>query len=207
MSGEVPGDHYFSSSPGSELRPKTIEVVLAGRPVTVTTAGGVFSPDHVDGGTEVLLRTVPDPPPSGDLLDIGCGWGPIALTLALESPDATVYAIDVNERALDLVRTNADQLHIPNIIACRPEDIPEGVEFAAIWSNPPIRVGKSELHAILGAWLPRLEIGADAHLVAAKHLGADSMQRWLEGELGADFHVLRVETGKGFRVVRVRRKG
>lgn len=201
------GDHYFSSVPGSEWKPKRIEVVLAGRPVEVTTAGGVFSPDHVDGGTEVLLRTVPAPPPSGNLLDVGCGWGPIALTLALESPNATVYAIDVNERALDLVRANADQLHIPNIIAGRPEDIPARLEFAAIWSNPPIRVGKADLHGILGAWLPRLEAGADAHLVAAKNLGADSLQRWLETELGAGYAVHRLDTAKGFRIIRVRRKG
>jgi len=201
------GDHYFSDAPGSEWRPRTIEVVLAGRAVEVTTAAGVFSPDHVDGGTEVLLRTVPTPPPSGDLLDLGCGWGPVALTLALESPTATVYAVDVNERALELVRANADQLHMTNIIACRPEDLPDAIEFAAIWSNPPIRVGKAELHGILRGWLPRLQVGADAHLVAAKHLGADSLQRWLEAELGADYGVLRVETAKGFRVIRVRRKG
>jgi len=201
------GDHYFSSVPGSEWKPRRIGVVLAGRAIEVTTAGGVFSPDHVDSGTEVLLRTAPAPPPSGNLLDVGCGWGPIALTLALDSPNATVYAVDVNERALDLVRANADQLHIPNIIAGRPEDIPETVEFAAIWSNPPIRVGKTELHGILGAWLRRLEAGADAHLVAAKNLGADSLQRWLETELGAAYAVHRIETAKGFRVIRVRRKG
>ncbi len=201
------GDHYFSSSPGSEWKPKQIEVLLAGRAVEVTTAGGVFSPEHVDGGTEVLLRTVPEPPPSGNLIDVGCGWGPIALTLALDSPNATVYAVDVNERALELVRTNADRLRLSNVVACRPEDVPSELGFAAIWSNPPIRVGKPELHAILGTWLPRLEVGADAHLVAAKHLGADSVQRWLESELGPEFSTHRVETSKGFRVIRVRRKG
>jgi len=200
------GDHYFSSVPGSEWKPKRIEVVLAGRPFEVTTAGGVFSPDHVDGGTEVLLRTVPEPPPSGNLLDIGCGWGPIALTLALASPNATVYAVDVNERALDLVQANADQLHMPNIIACRPEEVPDDIEFAAVWSNPPIRVGKSELHGILHTWLPRLEPGANAHLVAAKNLGADSLQRWLESVLGPGFAVHRIDTAKGFRVIRVRRR-
>ena len=199
------GEHYFSSDPGSEWKPKRIETVLAGREVELTTAGGVFSPDHLDGGTAVLLRTVPAPPPGGHLLDLGCGWGPIALTMALDAPDAIVYAIDVNARALDLVRANADQLHMPNIIACRPEEVPEGLEFAAIWSNPPIRVGKAELHAILRTWLPRLEPGGEAHLVVAKHLGADSLQRWIEDELGAGFAVRRAATSKGFRVIRVRR--
>jgi len=199
------GEHYFSSDPGSNARPKRISAVLAGREVELTTAGGVFSPGHLDGGTAVLLRTVPDPPPGGCLLDLGCGWGPIALTMALDSPRATVYAVDVNARALDLVRANADQLHMTNIIACRPEEVPGDVEFTAIWSNPPIRVGKAELHAILGSWLPRLEPGSDAHLVAAKHLGADSLQRWIGDELGSGYAVQRVETAKGFRVIRVRR--
>lgn len=199
------GEHYFSAQPGSELRPKTIRVSLAGREVEVGTAGGVFSPDRLDAGTCVLLDAVPSPPPGGDLLDLGCGWGPIALALALESPHARIWAVDVNERSLDLTRANAERLGLDNVNAVRPEDVPPGVEFATIWSNPPIRVGKTELHGLLTTWLPRLASGADAWLVVQRNLGADSLQRWLDAELPTHA-TLRTDTSKGYRVIRVRRR-
>ncbi|WP_448809638.1 class I SAM-dependent methyltransferase [Agromyces bauzanensis] len=195
-------DHYFSSSPRSDPGTRTIRVRLAGREVEVLTAGGVFSPEHLDQGTRVLLDTVPEPPASGHLLDLGAGWGPIALSLAMQSPDATVWAVDVNERALDLVRRNAARLGITNINAVVPADVPPEVRFATIWSNPPIRVGKQELHAMLAHWLPRLDDDAVAWLVVAKHLGAESLQRWLGDELNLD--VERAANSKGFRVLAAR---
>lgn len=195
-------DHYFSSSPRSDFSTRTIRVRLAGRDLDLVTAGGVFSPEHLDQGTRVLLDSVPPPPADGHLLDLGAGWGPIALSLALQSPDATVWAVDVNERALDLVRRNAARHGIANVNAALPGDVPADVRFAAIWSNPPIRVGKQELHAILAQWLPRLEADAAAWLVVAKHLGAESLQRWLADELGLD--VERAANSKGFRVLAAR---
>jgi 16S rRNA G1207 methylase RsmC len=128
------------------------------------------------------------------------------LTLALESPHATIWAVDVNERALDLVRRNADRLGLHNVNAVKPEDVPSGVEFTGIRSNPPIRVGKDELHSMLSLWLPRLGSGSDAWLVVQKNLGSDSLHRWLEGSLPADFSVTRASTNKGYRVLRVRRR-
>ncbi|GAA2233263.1 methyltransferase [Herbiconiux moechotypicola] len=198
------GEHYFSAKPAGEMSLREITVELAGAPRRLVTAGGVFSPDRLDAGTRVLLSNVPVPPPGGNLLDLGCGWGPIALSLALESPHATVWAVDVNERALDLVRRNAHILGLEHVNACRPEDVPADVEFMAIWSNPPIRVGKNELHSMLEHWLPRLEIGADAWLVVQKNLGSDSLQRWLESEF-ADLSVLRATTNRGYRLLRARR--
>jgi len=200
------GDHYFSAQPATDLRQKAIRVAIAGREVEVTTAGGVFSPDRLDAGTRVLLDTVPAPPPGGDLLDLGCGWGPIALSLALESPHATVWAVDVNERSLDLTRRNAERLGLVNVNAVRPEDVPTGIEFATIWSNPPIRVGKAELHGMLSRWLPALAPGSDAWLVVQKNLGADSLQRWLEAELSGHA-IVRADTARGYRVLRARRRG
>ena len=199
-------EHYFSTSPSGDLVLRTIPVRLAGREFEVTTANGIFSPERIDTGTQVLLGHTPAPPPGGDFLDLGCGWGPIALTLALESARATVWAVDVNERALDLVRRNAEALGLTNINACKPEDVPDRVRFRTIWSNPPIRVGKNELHAMLAHWLPRLDAGSDAWLVVARNLGSDSLHRWLQGELPADFAVLRAATSKGFRVLRVRHR-
>lgn len=196
-------EHYFTAEPASdgELRRRTVH--LAGRELAVETAGGVFSPDHLDGGTEVLLQHVPEPPRTGDLLDLGCGWGPVALSLGLLAPAARVWAVDVNERALDLTRRNAAAHGLSGVRAVRPEDVPDDVRFAVIWSNPPIRVGKETLHAMLRQWLRRLVPGGEAYLVVAKNLGSDSLLRWLGEELAGDAVVDRVATARGFRVLRV----
>ncbi|KSW29138.1 class I SAM-dependent methyltransferase [Cellulomonas sp. B6] len=195
------GEHYFTARPASAEQRRTRHVRLAGRDVEVETAGGVFSPDHVDLGTQVLLRTVPQPPAAGDLLDLGCGWGPVALTLALTSPDARVWAVDVNERALDLVARNAARLGLDNVVATLPDDVPDDVRFATCWSNPPVRIGKPALHDLLRRWLPRVAPGGDAWLVVGKNLGADPLQRWLTEEAGLP--TSREASAKGFRVLRV----
>lgn len=195
-------EHYFSEEPGSEFTPREIRVWLAERELMVTTSNGIFSPEHVDTGTRVLLDWLPKAPTEGNLLDIGCGWGPIAISLALHAPEATIWAVDVNERSLELTRMNAEKLGLANIRVCRPEEVPADVRFSGIWSNPPIRVGKDVLHEILLTWLPRLEEGAEGYLVVAKQLGADSLQKWLSDTLGDAFDVARVETDRGFRVIR-----
>ena len=194
------GEHYFTARPASAEQRRTRHVHLAGRDVDVETAGGVFSPDHVDLGTQVLLRTVPAPPPRGDLLDLGCGWGPVALTLALLAPEARVWAVDVNERALDLVRRNAARLGLANVVAVAPDDVPDDVRFATVWSNPPVRIGKPALHDLLARWLPRLAPGGEAWLVVGRNLGADPLQRWLTDEAGLP--TTREASAKGFRVLR-----
>jgi len=199
-------EHYFSGTPESELKLRSIQATIAGRAVDLTTANGVFSPERVDAGTRVLLSSVPAPPPGGNLLDLGCGWGPIALSLAADSPHATVWAVDVNERALDLVRRNADVMGLSNVNAVLPQDVPASLEFMTIWSNPPIRVGKNELHSMLQMWMPRLSPGADAWLVVQKNLGSDSLHRWMDDEFASSLTVTRAATNKGYRVLRVRKR-
>ena len=206
-------DHYFTARPASSDERRTLTVRLAGRDVEVETAGGVFSPGRVDLGTQVLLRTVPDlPAGASDVLDLGCGWGPVALTMALEArdtaPGARVWAVDVNERSLDLVARNAARLGVA-VEARLPDDVPADVRFDTIWSNPPIRVGKEALHELLVRWLPRLRPGGDAWLVVQRNLGADSLQAWLaawlaENQDGAT--VERAASAKGFRVLRVHQR-
>jgi 16S rRNA G1207 methylase RsmC len=182
-------------------------VELAGRALELTTAGGVFSPERLDAGTAVLLSRVPAPPDSGALLDLGCGWGPIAIAMALRSPQADVWAVDVNERAVALAAANARIAGI-SIKSASPQDIPEALRFATIWSNPPIRIGKAALHALLEAWLPRLAPGGSAWLVVAKHLGADSLQAWIAERFAADgLTVRRAATDRGYRVLEVRAAG
>ncbi|MFA9277334.1 MAG: class I SAM-dependent methyltransferase [Rhodoluna sp.] len=196
-------EHYFSAQPAGEFRSTEIAVRLAHGDYIVETAGSIFSPDHIDAGTEQLLYSVATPPATGNFLDLGCGWGPLALTLALEAPEAAIYAIDVNERALELTRRNAARLGLGNISAGLPDSIDPAVSFELIWSNPPIRVGKAELHDIMKTWLPRLTIGGEAYLVVAKHLGADSFEKWLGTQFEATHQVSREDTRKGFRIIKV----
>jgi 16S rRNA (guanine1207-N2)-methyltransferase len=146
------------------------------------------------------LLNAPAPPDRGDLLDLGCGTGAIALAMARRAPHATVWAVDVNRRARELTERNATANGIANVRVSAPEDVPTELRFASLWSNPPIRIGKMALHELLLQWLARLEGGAEAHLVVQKHLGADSLQRWL-GEHG--HRTERAAIGAGFRVLRV----
>jgi 16S rRNA G1207 methylase RsmC len=202
LSGVSP-EHYFSAQPATADERREITVELAGREVTVTTARGVFSADHVDHGTGVLLPLIEDDDSTGDVLDLGCGWGPVALSLALRRPRQLVHAVDVNERALDLLRHNASRLGVA-VRASLPDDVPDDLRFTEIWSNPPIRIGKDALHALLLRWLPRLAPGGVAHLVVQKNLGADSLHRWLESGVLPGTVTERTTTSKGFRVLSVR---
>ena len=196
-------EHYFSASPAADGPTRQIDVVLRGRPVQVTTAPGVFSTDRLDPGTRVLLDAVPDPPATGTLVDVGCGWGPITLALALASPQARVVAVDVNERARELTARNAAALGLGNVVVASPEEaaglVAGGID--ELWSNPPIRVGKVALHELLRTWLGRLSPGGRAQLVVGKNLGADSLHRWLETELA--LATTRLTSAKSFRVLSV----
>jgi 16S rRNA (guanine1207-N2)-methyltransferase len=167
------------------------------------SASGTFSPGGLDSGTEVLLKYAPPTPESGTFLDVGCGWGPLTLALALEAPHARVFGIDVNERALQVTRDNVANLELDSVTVCRPDDVPSDITFDLLWSNPPIRVGKSDLHAILAQWLPRLNTDGEAFLVVAKKLGADSLLTWLNSGEIPGIRAERIETSKGYRVLRV----
>ncbi|MGG5260477.1 class I SAM-dependent methyltransferase [Phycicoccus avicenniae] len=194
-------DHYFTAAPASDGERRPLRVRLAGLTVEVEVAGGVFSPGSLDKGTRVLLEEAPSPPPEGTFLDLGCGWGPVALTLGMLAPAATVHAVDVNERALDLCRRNAASLGLDGVRAGTAESVPDDVRFDLIWSNPPIRVGKAVLHDLLRTWLPRLAPGGAAYLVVQKNLGSDSLQRWVEADLGMPCR--RLTSVRGFRVLEV----
>lgn len=199
-------EHYFTAQPASADERREIPVELAGRRLAVTTARGVFSADRLDPGTSVLLPLVQESAAGGHVLDLGCGWGPVTLTVGLQQPARTLWAVDVNERALDLVRRNAER-HGVGVTAALPDDVPADVTFAEVWSNPPIRVGKDALHELLLRWLPRLAPGGCAHLVVQKNLGSDSLHRWLESGVLPGTRTTRLTTSKGFRVLRVDREG
>src|SRR5438093_7011192 len=145
----IPKTQYFEARPEVGSRPRTVRLHLADLDLQLQADRGVFGSKGVDLGTLVLLREAPLPPAEGELLDLGCGYGPIALTLARRAPGARVWAVDVNRRALELARANADAAGVANVIVAEPGEVPDDVSFAGIWSNPPVHVGKAALHDLL----------------------------------------------------------
>ncbi len=200
----VSTNHYFSDSGDSNLQLRKIEVKLLGDKYRLVTSSGTFSPEHLDVGTEVLLKQLENVKPAGNILDIGCGWGPIALAIGKISPEAKVTAIDVNRKCLELTKQNAERMGLSNIEVLLPDDVPENQLFDEIWSNPPIRVGKKILHEILTTWLNRLSSQGTARLVVQKNLGSDSLQKWLIANF-PDFETTRIDSIKGFRILKVTR--
>ncbi len=192
--------HYFDADPTVASQPRRVRLVLPDRALDLDTDRGVFAKDGVDPGTKLLLAEGPSPPPDGDLLDLGCGYGPIAVTLGCRSPRARVWAVDVNRRSLALTAANAAAAGATNVRVASPEEVPSEVTFAGIWSNPPVRIGKAALQALLGHWLGRLAPGGRAWLVVHKHLGSDSLARWLQGE---GFPTERLRSRMGYRLLEV----
>jgi 16S rRNA (guanine1207-N2)-methyltransferase len=200
VKGTVAGlTHYFDERPSVGSAPGSVRLVLPDVTLDLATDAGVFSRGGVDPGTKLLLLEAPVPAATGHLLDLGCGYGPIALVLARRSPGATVWAVDVNERARELTAANAAAAGLANVRVCAPEEVPEDVRFSTVWSNPPIRVGKEALHELLLRWLGRLD--GSAVLVVQKHLGSDSLARWL-GE--QHYGVSRLVSRAGYRLLEVR---
>lgn len=191
--------HYFESPSGVSDSPRVVTLRLPERSIELHTGAGVFSRERIDLGTSLLLDTAPRPPEAGDLLDLGCGYGPIALTMASLAPQGIVWAVDVNERALQLCAENAARAGLENVRVCAPDQVPSTIRFSAIWSNPPIRIGKDTLHELLLRWLRRLEPRGEAYLVVQRHLGSDSLQRWLTEQ---GWPTSRVASRKGFRILR-----
>lgn len=188
---------YFDEAPAAAHRAGQVELPVEGRVLRLSTDSGVFSGSRIDPGTAVLLDTAP-PPPAADVLDLGCGYGPIALSMAVRAPAATVWAVDVNARARDLTRANAAAAGLDNVRVCAPEEVPAQVRMAAMLSNPPIRIGKQALHELLKIWLSKVD--GESYLVVQKHLGADSLQRWL-AEQG--WPTDRIRSKKAYRILRV----
>jgi 16S rRNA (guanine1207-N2)-methyltransferase len=212
---------YFADEPEAAHRPGLVHVVLPDVHLALATDSGVFSPGRLDPGTRLLLDVAPPPPAGGDLLDLGCGYGALALVLASRSPAARVWAVDTNRRAIALCEGNADRAALANVHCVAVSGVPAGGPGGAspqagsspddarlpgrydlIWSNPPIRIGKPALHALLAGWLAQLAAGAVAYLVVQRNLGSDSLQRWLES---SGWTAERYAARAGYRVLEVTR--
>lgn len=191
---------YFAAEPAAAHRPGTVHVVLPDIHLELATDAGVFSPRRLDAGTRFLLDAAPRPPAGGDLLDLGSGYGPLALTMASKSPSARVWAVDINTRALALTAVNAERAGLANVHCVKPDDEALPATFDLIWSNPPIRIGKQALHGLLSGWLGRLAPGAAAYLVAQRNLGADSLHEWL---IKSGWVTERFAARSGYRLLKV----
>ncbi|KAA1422299.1 methyltransferase [Mumia zhuanghuii] len=195
-------EHYFDAPTGPEER-RDVAVRIWDHDYTFTTAAGVFARDGLDKATAILLRSFDPPDGARTVLDLGCGWGPIAVAVAAEVPEVTVHAVDTNPRARDLTRHNAERAGVASrVVVAAPDDVPATTVFDEIWSNPPIRIGKTALHELLLTWLPRLSPDGVARLVVGKNLGADSLQRWLTDQ---GWPTDKIASAKGFRILLVRR--
>lgn len=191
--------HYFDDDPAARSDPRTVRLTLPDRTLDLETDRGTFSPGRVDPGTKLLLTELPAHLP-GPVLDLGCGYGPIACTVAARDPQTEVWAIDVNRRARELCRLNARTLGL-EVRVEDPDEVPAEVRFRRIVSNPPIRIGKAALHRLLTHWLDRLTEDGEAWLVVNRNLGADSLAAWLADQ---GHGVERVRSRQGYRILRVR---
>jgi 16S rRNA G1207 methylase RsmC len=201
---EPTSGHYFDAEPAAHSEPREVDLTLPGVSLTLTTDRGVFAVDGVDPGTKLLLLEAPSPlPAQRNVLDLGCGYGAIAVAVASRAAHCTVWADDSNERARALCAANADRAGVgERVRVSAPDDVAADVVFDVIYSNPPIRIGKPALHALLGRWLGQLAPDGDAYLVVQKHLGADSLARWLGDE---GWMVKRLVSRRAYRVLEVRR--
>jgi 16S rRNA (guanine1207-N2)-methyltransferase len=209
-----PSSQYFARQPSAASDPRSVRLSLADLELTLTTDRGVFSTERIDPGTRLLLQEAPHPTDAmGDVLDLGCGYGPVAVALARRAPGARVWAVDVNERAVALCAENAaangaDGVHpvvvdeVGTPLAGAPHDLATlpDVRFGGLWSNPPIRIGKAALHGLLTRWLDRLSPGAKGWLVVQRHLGADSLAGWMEAE---GWTTERLVSRTGYRLLEV----
>ncbi|MFD0705176.1 class I SAM-dependent methyltransferase [Alloscardovia venturai] len=217
---------YFDAHPDTQDVRRSLGITIRGHEYTVVVSNSVFSTHRLDLGTKVLLDRVPSPSSltshilghSVHMLDMGCGWGPLSLGLAREAPsEATIWALDVNERAVELTTLNSAAAGFKNVRAGTAESFTStygrewaDTQFDLIWSNPPIRVGKDALHTLLMTYLPRLAVNGVAYMVVQKHLGADSLMTWLDKHLNDDSHssrfsVSKFASAKGYRIIEVTR--
>lgn len=199
---DAKGSHYFERTPSVASAPRTVELVLPDAFLELTTDTGVFAANGVDKATRYLLREHPPfsslPAPPASILDLGCGYGPIALAAAKRAPEAAVWGVDVNERALALATGNAAANSIENARFGTAADVPSELRFDLLVSNPPIRIGKAALRDLLTTWLDRLEPNGRAWMVVQKHLGSDSLASWLTDN---GWTTTRLGSRSGFRIL------
>ena len=191
-------DHYYSHTPVSAHHERLIETKILGRDMRFNTDAGVFSRDDVDPGSRLLIDSAG--PLTGRVLDLGCGWGPVGLSLALENPKADFLMADINERAVELTERNRRLNGVLNARVIE-SDAFESIEgqFEHILTNPPIRAGKAVIYGMFDESFSRLTPGGDLTIVIRKQQGAPSAKKHLEETFGNAEIIAR---GGGYWIIR-----
>jgi 16S rRNA G1207 methylase RsmC len=203
-------DHYFSADPSVPFEREPFSCDVWGQRLDLVSGSGVYSRGRLDIGTSVLFRQT-EPAAPGRVLDLGTGYGAIGLAVAaawqatgVPSEAGSVTGVEVNQRAVLLANENAERLGLGDRFrAVAPADVPDDATYDEIWSNPPIRIGKQALHALLLHWFARLAPDGRAVMVVGKNLGGDSLQAWLTEQ---GYPTTRLGSAKGFRVLESRRE-
>lgn len=199
-------NQYFDKDPNVESKPVSFTKSICGYEFEFKTDRGVFSKGALDKATEVLLKEfdenylrVPK-----NIVDVGCGYGPIITFVAKKFQDATVLAVDINERARTLCAHNyGHNIGDGRLKVVSPSGVDTAQKYDLIISNPPIRIGKKALYELLKFWSEALGDDGEMWLVMAKHLGADSCAKFLETQ--CNLKVTRVASKKGFRILKCTR--
>ncbi|SEI11098.1 16S rRNA m(2)G 1207 methyltransferase [Halobacillus karajensis] len=197
-------EHYYSKQTKASSEERTWNFELLGHNFTFTTDNAVFSKREVDFGSRLIIESFDEPAIDGDFLDIGCGYGPIGLSLAKNFEDRHVFMVDVNERALGLAEKNAADNHVTNI-TIKESDRLRGVaghKFASILTNPPIRAGKQVVHSMFEEAKDALLDKGELWVVIQKKQGAPSAKKKLEELFG---HADVVDKQKGYYILKAKK--
>ncbi|NLY79468.1 MAG: class I SAM-dependent methyltransferase [Lysinibacillus sp.] len=194
-------EHYYSQKPQTESKPQIWRFTLLGHSFIFETDSGVFSKSEVDFGSRVLIDTFTMPEIEGAIFDVGCGYGPIGLAIAKQYQDRTVYMMDINERAVQLAKKNAERNGIQNVRVFQSDGVSkvEEVPVAAVLTNPPIRAGKETIFKIYDGAYDVLCSGGELWIVIQKKQGAPSTLRYLEEKFR---NVEVVEKKKGYWIIK-----
>ncbi|MFD1414792.1 class I SAM-dependent methyltransferase [Oceanobacillus jeddahense] len=197
-------EHYYSKQPQAKSLPQSWSFDLRGKTFQFTSDVGVFSKNEVDFGSRVLIESFQKPEVDGPILDVGCGYGPIGLSLASDFPDRQIFMVDVNERAVELARKNAEINKISNTTILQSDLYKQlnGKTFASIVTNPPIRAGKKVVHAIFEEACKYLSDHGELWVVIQKKQGAPSAKDKLEAIFG---NVEVVTKKKGYFILRAKK--
>lgn len=197
-------NHYYSEKPTVESARRKLEVIVRGQKMVFTSDAGVFSKKEIDFGSRLLLETYRFPLSGEKILDVGCGYGTIGITLAKERPDYELFLVDINERALELARINAQHNKVENVTISKSNLLQafDQEKFSSIISNPPIRAGKKVVHQLFEEAYSHLEEEGELWVVIQKKQGAPSALEKLQ-ELFSD--VVVEEKSKGYFIIRAKK--
>ncbi|MBF0707179.1 class I SAM-dependent methyltransferase [Alkalihalobacillus hwajinpoensis] len=195
------GEHYYTKNPGVKSSPNKIDADLRGSKFQFTTDSGVFSKKEIDFGSKLLIESFEEPELEGDIVDVGCGYGPIGISLASEFSNRYFYMLDINERATELAMSNAikNRVHNLSVMASDQLNAVKDKTFASVLTNPPIRAGKQVVHGILEEAYDILKKGGTLWVVIQKKQGAPSAITRLEEMFE---HVETVVKKKGYYILK-----